>query len=160
METITKKIGNAEYVFCCDAHDTRSGFAHTCTLYRYGTPIKGEHYGYVNEEKRYYYNRTWEAYRYQSVMLGCVNNEMNYIVSKAIDDYKAANGIKRLAKGRKDEVVEAVKNSKEYGEMKLLYDMVKESRYGTEAERERLEALDKLIVLARILVDGQKVAAA
>ena len=46
------------------------GFYHTCTLYRNGTQVARDRVQYLN--------RTWEAYRFQTVMLCCarkINNE-------------------------------------------------------------------------------------
>lgn len=143
METIVKQIGNNNYTFYVDYVDCRDGFSHTCELYKNGYRI--------NSNRVHYINRTWESYRYQSVMLGAVRNELSYIESKAIEDYKEANGISRLVKARKEKVLETIHNSAEYGEMKLLYDMVKEAKYGTDAERERIESLDKMLKLTEAL---------
>lgn len=143
METITKKIGNNTYTFYCEYVDCRDGFTHTCELYKNGWRI--------NSSRRHYINRTWESYRYQSVMLDAVRNELDYIVNKGIDEYKEANGITRLVKARREKVLDAIHNSAEHAEMKLLYDMVKDARYGTEEERERLESLDKMLKLTEAL---------
>lgn len=143
METITKKIGNNVYDFYCEFVDCRDGFSHTCDIYKNGR--------HLVSDRRHYINRTWESYRYQSVMLGAVQYELNYIVQNAINKYKEANGITRLVKARREKVLDAIHNSAEYAEMKLLYDMVNNARYGTEEERERLESLDKMLKLTEAL---------
>lgn len=144
MEMIEKKIGDNTYTFQCEYVDSRDGFSHVCKLYK-------NDYTLLNSARRHYINRTWEAYTYQSVMLDCVRNEMDYIMQNAIDEYKKEHNLVRLKGSRKESVVEAVKNSKEYAEMNMLYDMVYKSKYGTEAEREKLESLDKLLKLTEAL---------
>lgn len=139
IEYIEKKIGENTYTFVCEFVDCRDGFSHVCELRKNGRTI--------NSNRVHYLNRTWECYRYQSAMLGCVRNELNYIESKGIEEYKEVNGIKRLVGKKREEVIEATQNSKEYKEMELLYKMVSDARYGTEAEREELESLDRLLKL-------------
>lgn len=143
MSTIVKEIGNHKYTFYCEWVDCRDGFSHVCELYKDGYKL--------NSNRVHYLNRTWESYEFQSVMRGCVQNEIERILNKAIADYKTANGITRLVKDRKEKVIEAVHNSKEYGELKILLDMVDNARYGTEEERERLESLDKMVKLTEAL---------
>ena len=139
IEYIEKKIGENTYTFVCEFVDCRDGFSHVCELRK--------NYDRINWNRVHYINRTWEAYRYQSVMLGCVRNELNYIMDKAKRDYKEANNLSRLVGKRKEEVETATRNSKEYKEMELLYKMVSDAHYGSEAEREELESLDRLVKL-------------
>lgn len=143
IEYIDKTIGENTYTFVCEFLDSRDGFSHACELRKNGRRI--------NYNRVHYLNRTWEAYRYQSVMLGCVRNELDYIMDEAKADYKKAHNLSRLVGKRKEEVETATKNSKEYAEMKLLYKMVQEAHYGSEAEREELEQLDKLVKLTEAL---------
>lgn len=140
MEMIEKKIGDNTYIFQCEYINSRYGFSHVCKLYKNG-------YTLLNSVRSHYINRTWEAYTYQSVMLACVRNEIDYIMVQAKQDYKEENGLTRLVGKRKEDVENTIRNSKEYKEMELLYKMVYESRYGTEAEREELESLDRLVKL-------------
>jgi len=144
MATIVKQIGNHTYTFYCDFVDCRDGFSHVCDLYKDGLY-------HVASNRVHYLNRTWESYEFQSVMLGCVRKAMEHILDRAVDDYKEQNGLTRLVKAKREAVVEAVHNSKEYAEMQMLYDMVSEARYGSEEERERLEALDKMLKLTEAL---------
>lgn len=143
MESIVKQVGNNTYVFWVEYVDCRDGFSHTCELYKNGYRI--------NSNRVHYINRTWESYRFQSVMLGCVRKAMEHILDRAVDDYKNQNGLTRLVKAKRDAVVEAVHNSKEYAELQILYDMVKDAQYGTEAEKKRLESLDKMLKLTEAL---------
>lgn len=139
IEYIEKKIGESTYTFACEFVDCRDGFSHVCELRKNGRTI--------NSNRVHYLNRTWECYRYQSAMLGCVRNEMDYIMDKAKQDYKKENGLTRLVGKRKEDVENTIRNSKEYKEMELLHKMVSDARYGTEAEREESESLDRLLKL-------------
>jgi hypothetical protein len=53
----------------CEYKNTHSGFKHVAHLFL-GT-------NEVEERKRCYTNRTWERFRYQSVMLDLVNRSIN-----------------------------------------------------------------------------------
>lgn len=46
--------------YICYTTDRPSGFTHHCEIMYLGTVF--------NEVKAYYYNRTWEQYRFQSVL--------------------------------------------------------------------------------------------
>lgn len=70
-ELFTAKVNGTEYNFTCYTQNTSYGFRHICTE------------GYNNtEEARYikrdilnkccYYNRTWECFRYQTVLRGAI----------------------------------------------------------------------------------------
>lgn len=143
MESIVKQVGNNTYVFWVEYVDCRDGFSHTCELYKNGYRI--------NSNRVHYLNRTWESYRFQSVMLGCVRNEMEYVLNSGLTQFKEQNGIKRLVKEKREKVVDAIKNSEEYAELQMLYDMVKDAKYGSEEERERLETLDKMLKMTEAL---------
>lgn len=88
MEIRKIAVNGIDYELVCESRNTRSGFAHDCTLFKDGRQTA--------KATCYYYNRTWESYRYQTVM--------QCVVSKAIAEYKddlltawkKANGIKRL----------------------------------------------------------------
>lgn len=139
VDVIEKKIGDNTYTFVCDYVNCHDGFSHVCELRKNGYTL--------NCNRVHYINRTWEAYRYKSVMLGCVRNELNYIMDKAKQEYKEEHNLSRLVGKRKEEVENTIRNSKEYAEMELLYKMVNDAHYGTEAEREELESLDRLVKL-------------
>lgn len=82
------KINDNQITFVNNSRSTRNGFAHDSELY-INDNYKGKH-------SCYYLNRTWECYRYQTVMMGLVDNlieeRKNYIKA----DYKRANNIARL----------------------------------------------------------------
>ena len=143
---IVKEVNGHKFVFVCEWIDSRNGFSHVCTLFDgdvYGKPLANERYHYIN--------RTWEAYEFQSVMLGCVAKAKERILSKAIDEYKFTNSLQKLTAKRKQIVCEAVEKSKEWNELEELYNQVKCAKYGTEEEKERLESLDAMLSVVEIL---------
>ena len=52
---------NDTYFIICEVSNTRNGFKHTATLMHNGAEL--------DSTKICYLNRTWEAYKYESVML-------------------------------------------------------------------------------------------
>ena len=147
MEYIEKKIGEDTYTFEVEYVNCRDGFSHTCELYKNGG------YRPLATNRVHYINRTWESYEFQTVMLGCVRMMMERIMAKGIDEYKEANGIKRLIAKKREEVETAIKKSREYAELQMLYDLVANAHYGTEKEKERLENLDKLLKMTEALAE-------
>ena len=145
MDYITKKIGNAEFTFLVNSRSNRSGFVHECVLCLNGNEIA--------REKTQYYNRTWEAYRFQSVMLGAVSNALNEVKQRISDDMKQRNGWKLLSEARKNEVRKAWEQNTGIKTLEALAEDVRKSRYGTETERKELESLDLMIAVLEILMD-------
>lgn len=88
MEVKKFMVGEKEYMFVNSSRNTRNGFAHDTTLF------------INNVEKMtntcHYLNRTWEVYRYQTVMMGAIrqmiNNRRDYLKNK----FKEDHGYKRL----------------------------------------------------------------
>lgn len=60
------ETSDGTYSFYCSTEDTRYGFRHLCDVFKLG-----EH---VGEAVARYYNRTWESYQYESVLLKAVDN--------------------------------------------------------------------------------------
>ena len=56
---------NKEYNVVCNDESTRYGFRHIASLHKNGFSIA--------KAKRCYYNRTWESFKYESVLLDIVN---------------------------------------------------------------------------------------
>jgi hypothetical protein len=84
----TLNINDNQIIFVNNSRSTRNGFAHDSELY-INDNYRGKH-------SCHYLNRTWERYRYQTVMVGLVSNlieeRKNYIKA----DYKRENNIARL----------------------------------------------------------------
>ena len=63
------EVDGVKYTFYCNASDSRTGFKHECSLFRNDNELA--------EAKINYYNRTWEAFTFQSVMLSAVEKAKN-----------------------------------------------------------------------------------
>lgn len=97
--TIRKiEINGREYQFVNDSRSTRNGFAHDTVLLRDGNEIA--------KASCHYLNRTWECYRYQTVMQRCIGDFIERCLENTLRWYKAENGIKRLTAQKKEEVTE------------------------------------------------------
>lgn len=101
MDLKTFTINENEITFVNLSRSTRNGFAHDSELF-----ING-----VNRGKNtcHYYNRTWESYRYQSVMRGLVFKLIDERKNRLKDDYKYSNGIKRLTAKHLEQVDDIIK---------------------------------------------------
>ena len=72
-EVFETEINGQTYTFTCYGQDTSYGFRHICTLgYNDTTNCK-----YIKSDiiaKATYYNRTWECFRYQTVLNRAIEN--------------------------------------------------------------------------------------
>lgn len=93
MKKLTFKIDNNEFTFVNDSESTRYGFRHICVMF-----INDYHRATVYHS---YYNRTWESYTYQTVMLEAIQEVMDEIYESELQDYKEKNGIKRLTAAKR-----------------------------------------------------------
>ena len=80
-ELKTYDVDGVKYTFYCNASDSRTGFKHECSLFRNDNELA--------EAKINYYNRTWEAFTFQSVMLSAVEKAKNNASKYGIYDIKA-----------------------------------------------------------------------
>lgn len=86
-------INEVKYEFICMTDKNYNGFKHIARLY-----INGE---FANRKERQYYNRTWEKYDYQSVMLDTIKDQIEYLNSFYIEKFKTEKGYKRMTDKRK-----------------------------------------------------------
>lgn len=87
METRTIKVNEKDFTFINAYHKNRSGFTHDCEL----------HIGYQRFDcHAQYYNRTWESYTYQSVMVGALYNYKEYVEKHLKERFLADKGYKRM----------------------------------------------------------------
>lgn len=75
--------------------DCRDGFAHETTMY-----LDGD---YKNSARCKYLNRTWERYRYQSVMCSAVYDLIDARKDRLMDMFKAEKGYKKMTDKRLEE---------------------------------------------------------
>ena len=102
METKTININGKRYMFICEGWDTRSGFAHGCKM------VDLENWTTVAEAKRFYLNRTWECWRYQSAILDAIDKAKGYREARIADRLRDVNGWKNITKKRREELERAV----------------------------------------------------
>ncbi len=79
------------------SRDTRSGFAHDITVH-------DENYNDVTEASCHYLNRTWECYRYESVLHRAIENLEKQAVEDEIERFKEEAHISRLPKGARAQI--------------------------------------------------------
>lgn len=115
MDTKTVLLNNNEYLFINLFRGNRSGFVHESELYRNNRLI--------GKNKVQYYNRTWEVYRYQTVMKGIVSTLMEDCKEDYKSTWKNEHGIKRLTEAKRKVMEEDFeKNPPElYAELSELY---------------------------------------
>lgn len=113
---ITKTISNGtKFEFVCESWSTSRAWGHRVKLYT------GTNYAPIADAKIRYYNRTWEAYQYQSCMRAAVGQARSEHEAVIIADYKEAHNIKRLTKERRAQVLE---HDKYWNTLNELYKMV------------------------------------
>lgn len=123
MEIRKFDVNGHHYDFVCESFDTRSGFGHKCEL------IKDDSYR-IGESKRFYLNRTWECYKYQSAMLDVVQNEIDSRIKSLEDEFKKEKGYKLInAKRRKEFDEFAEKHYNRINEMKDLKKLVSDAHF-------------------------------
>ena len=113
MEIRKITVNGNEYEFVNESRNTRSGFAHDTTLFK----------GYYSIAKNscHYLNRTWECYRYQTVMQYCVRNLIDSKYEDFITDYKAERNIKRLTAEKRAEADRDFEALAEIKELREVY---------------------------------------
>lgn len=122
MEIRKIKVNGREYQFVNDSRSTRNGFAHDTTLF-----IDGCEYGRAS---CHYLNRTWESYRYQTVMKRCIDNLIEDNYKDYIASYKADNGIKRLTAEKREQIETEFYKQKEIKELQKVYKLLDERYWG------------------------------
>ena len=113
MEIRKITVNGNEYEFINHSRSTRSGFAHDTTLF------KGNYS--IGEASCHYLNRTWECYRYQTVMKRCISDIINRKEARYIAEYKANNGIKRLTADKRDNVIREFYEQENIKELLTVY---------------------------------------
>ena len=114
-------IDGNEVVFINNSRNTRSGFAHDSEMH-----INGYRY---SKNTCYYLNRTWERYRFQSVMQGCIDNAIENCKRILKEEYKAKNGVKRMTEKHQKAFNDLLCNDKEYQLLRKIMAKVDEGGF-------------------------------
>lgn len=93
MEIKKFTVNGKEYEFVNSSRNTRNGFAHDTTLFINGVE--------KTENTCHYLNRTWECYRYQTVMMGAIRNLIVDRTTHLEKKYKEDNGFSKLTEKRR-----------------------------------------------------------
>lgn len=99
-------VNEVKYEFICMSEKNYNGFKHIARLY-----VDGE---FVNRCERQYYNRTWEMYDYQSVMMDIIKEQIEYLNTFYIEKFKTEKGYKRMTDKRKLELNNYLKDNVKY----------------------------------------------
>lgn len=103
-----------EYEIVAYSYETSNSWGHKATLMHNGTTT-------LNNYKIRYYNRTWECYRYQSVIKSVLNDYINWLIEDYITDYKQSHNIKRLKSTLKEELTNLAKQSETISKLETFY---------------------------------------
>ena len=147
METIKKNIAGTEFTFEVAYKGKRYGFAHDCKLF-----IGSEQ---IASARCNYSNRTYEAYRFQTVMLHAVDNAIEDIAESIKRQTMMARGWGKLTEARRNEIDELVNRNDGVKMLRALMKEVRQARYGTEEEREQLKTLEALNVMLEVLMSDR-----
>lgn len=98
---ITKTTCNGtKFEFVCESWSNSRAWGHRVKLYT------GTNYAPIADAKIRYYNRTWEAYQYQSCMHAAADRVRHEREALLLSRYKEDHNIKRLTKERRAQVLE------------------------------------------------------
>lgn len=95
MEIKRFEIDGNAIEFVNESYNTRHGFKHVSTMFINGNEMRSH--------TCYYYNRTWECYRYQTVMMGLVRDRINDALDLSKEIFKEENGYKKMTPKRQEE---------------------------------------------------------
>ena len=97
--------------------ETRGSWGHRAYVLKDGSEL--------SQAKRRYYNRTWEAYRFQSVGEDAVSNAQAELQRQIFDSYKWSTGAKRLTADTKAKLLQ---DSPEYQALCKVMDGLRTQR--------------------------------
>lgn len=111
-----KEINGVKFTLVCESWSTRDSWGHKVTLYKNDTVKIGSY-------KVRYYNKTWEAYQYQSTIKGIIYNAIEAIKTALKDTFKNVRGYKIITAKRAKEFAAYLKENTEYNTYNELYRM-------------------------------------
>lgn len=106
MEKFVRNIENQNFEFICEYWENRNAWGHKATLL-----------GTNKNTKIRYYNRTWEKYRFQSVMIQLVYELIASEQQRIINHWKVMNDKKRISKNQKDKLFSESKQLNIYNKL-------------------------------------------
>lgn len=112
MELVKRIINDKEYTFVNNTWENSNGWGHETYLLKNNNEI--------GHNKVRYYNRTWECYRYQTCMSGCVYDLISKRENELKEKFKNENEITRLTKKYGEEFKKYLENDLELKELTEL----------------------------------------
>lgn len=108
MEIKKIEMNGKVYEFVNETKDTRHGFAHVSTLLidNYETM----------KHRCNYLNRTWESYRYQTSMKGCMCDLIEELTERLKKQFMTANMYGKMTDKRRKEFETVLKSNELYNE--------------------------------------------
>lgn len=113
MSTFKREINGKNFTILCDYWGTRNSWGHEAALYVDSKKIKSY--------KIRYYNRTWEAYTFQSVINSCIYSVIKELTEELKAMYKAERGFKLLTEARKGDFKKYLLLNADYKDLQALY---------------------------------------
>ena len=113
--------GEDNYQFINSCRDTRTGFAHDCTLFINGSE--------QTEAHCYYINRTWEVYDYQSVCIKAINNLIKDFIKQNKAAYLQLNNYKILTHKRAEDLMDQLQKTPKYKSLTACRDALLNNIY-------------------------------
>lgn len=111
MEIIKKQINGKQYEFVCEYWETRNSWGHKATLLCEGVPYE------LHSTKVRYYNRTWEEYRFQSVMQILLDELRKERKERIVNYWKYDNNKSRCSKEQKETLWANDEKLEEYNQL-------------------------------------------
>lgn len=101
-----------------DSYSNSRSWGHTAVVFK-------DNYE-LSKSKIRYFNRTWERYTYQMVILDALYDEIKRVENRIIANYKDKSGATRITKRKREELIEC---DKEIIELRDVYDYFN-NKYG------------------------------
>lgn len=120
MEIRKINVNNHTFQFINETWDTYNAWGHRTVLFLDDREIA--------RNRCRYYNRTWEWYRYQTCMMGCVRKIINQIEDDYIASYKSKNDIRRLSKEKKEQALKELAETEKYKMYKAVLQDLRDNR--------------------------------
>jgi hypothetical protein len=113
MQLVKKNIRGIEFTFVNKTWSNSSSWGHETTLFKNSFEM--------NSRRVRYYNRTWESYKYQTCMLGCVDELIEQKENELKDRFKEEKQITRLTKKFETQYENYKNENEELQILKALY---------------------------------------
>lgn len=106
-------FNGTEFTARCNSRSTRNGFAHDCEVW-------DENYNDICKVSCHYLNRTWECYRFESVLHSAIYKMAEEQAETIVEQWKEENGKSRISKALREELTAPTWAAKN-----LAYDTIK-----------------------------------